>query len=217
MRIAYKQHGIRFWSACEGCQRHQRACRGGVAGRVSCAQLTMYEVESASRCRKCRQHSHRHAENIVQRTGWHNEDANAPNEHAAVELLAGYSAAQPTVHDCQSATLVPPLQQMPSACASATDGIVHGIGSHVRSASIGRACRSGSAGLAFAAHFTVQDTEWNTLVTPLPQKLSACTPVTDGMVQRSGSHVTAPDVLSEHAASRHCASLTLAVLRALLP
>ena len=113
--------------------------------------------------------------------------------------------------------LCPPLQQMPSACASATDGIVHGIGSHVRSASIGRACRSGSAGLAFAAHFTVQDTEWNTLVTPLPQKLSACTPVTDGMVQRSGSHVTAPDVLSEHAASRHCASLTLAVLRALLP
>ena len=84
-------------------------------------------------------------------------------------------------------------------------------------ADVKAANKDGATALHHAAHFAVQDTEWKALVTPLPQMLSACTPVTEGMVHGSGSHVTAPDVLSEHAASRHCASLTLAVLRALLP
>ena len=119
-------------------------------------------LKQQNRCRKCRQHSHRHTENIVQRNGWHKEDANAPNEHAAVELLAGYSAAQSTMHDCQSATPVTLLPQMPSACAAATYGLVHVMRSHVTSASIARVSCSGRLACAMFPTQTNHCTNSNT-------------------------------------------------------
>ena len=94
--------------------------------------------------------------------GSHVKDAKLPSEHAAVELLAMYPAAQFTVPDSDSAMRANPLLQMPSACALITESMVHGDGSHVKDARL----HNKHAALALlavypAAHSAVHDSESN--------------------------------------------------------